>query len=292
MTAPGKPSPARTFGEPIAIRGPRGDWNSVRRDLAVHACAILYARLDDWRPERAGGPRLRALLGRDWARYLDLTHPEVRTRFASSRVLLKFAAGAALHVPPQAVELGYTPSGRPYLHGYDGVQISLSHTEDLLLVGLATGAVIGVDAERADRALYGAGLGRHLCTPREVELIEAMPAARRDPALVRLWTLKEAYSKAIGLGMQFRFTDFGFETDGTPTGVRRPDGTPGTGSEWSFRTYALLDRYTVSVAVGDSGFGVTTDTQAHTTLDDSIVDALAEALGADEAEQRTVDEWW
>ncbi|MFD8371446.1 4'-phosphopantetheinyl transferase family protein [Streptomyces sp. NPDC059688] len=276
----------------MMISGPRGDWNRVRGDLATHATAVLYAQLDHWRPERAGGPRLRTLLGRDWARYLDLTHPEVRTRFAASRVLLKFAAGAALRVQPQTVELGYTPSGRPYLHGYDGVQISLSHTEDLLLVGLATGAVIGVDAERADRTLYGAGLGRHLCTPREVQLIEAMAPADRDPALVRLWTLKEAYSKAIGLGMQFRFTDFGFETDGTPTEVRRPDGTPGTGSEWAFRTFSLLGRYTVSVAVGDSGFGVTTDTQAHTMLDDGIVDALAEALGADEPDHRRDDDWW
>ncbi|MFC3575165.1 4'-phosphopantetheinyl transferase family protein [Streptomyces yaanensis] len=292
MTAPGKASPGRAFGEPIVITGPRGDWNRVRRDLATHASAILYARLDDWRPERAGGPRLRVLLGRDWGRYLDLTHPEVRTRFASSRVLLKYAAGAALHVPPQSVELGYTPSGRPYLHGYDGVQISLSHTDDLLLVGLATGAVIGVDAERADRRMYGAGLGRHLCTPRETELIEAMAPEERDPALIRLWTLKEAYSKAIGLGMQFRFTDFGFETDGTPTGVRRPDGTPGTGSEWSFRTYSLLGRYTVSVAVGDSGFGVTTDTQAHTMLDGGIVDALAEALGAEENDRQGGDDLW
>ncbi|MEV0575697.1 MULTISPECIES: 4'-phosphopantetheinyl transferase family protein [unclassified Streptomyces] len=292
MTAPGKQSPGRTFGEPILISGPDGDWDRVRADLAEHACAVLYARLEDWRPERAGGPRLRALLGRDWARYLDLTHPDVRTRFASSRVLLKFAAAAALRVPPQAVELGYTPSGRPYLRGYDGVQISLSHTENLLLVGLATGAVIGVDAERSDRVLYGPGLGRHLCTPHEIELVEAMDPSERDAALIRLWTLKEAYSKAIGLGMQFRFTDFGFETDGTPTEVRRPDGTPGTGNEWAFRTFYLDGEYTISVAAGDSGFGGTGDTQAHTTLDGMIVDVLTEALGEDVAETPTDNEWW
>ncbi|WP_434597774.1 4'-phosphopantetheinyl transferase family protein [Streptomyces sp. A5-4] len=274
------------------MSGPKGDWNRVRADLAQHATALIYARLDDWLPEAVGGPRLRALLGRDWNRFLDLTHHEVRARFAASRVLLKFAAAAALRVRPQVVELGYTPTGRPYLLGYDGVQISLSHTEDLLLVGLATGATIGVDAERSDRALYGPGLGRYLCTPREVELLEALPVAERDPALVRLWTLKEAYSKAIGLGMQFRFTGFGFDTDDTLTGVRHPDGTPGTGSEWSFRTYYLEGPFTVSVAVGDAGFGVTDDTRANTMLDAGIVDALTEALGDEEAGPADDDEWW
>ncbi|GAA2077477.1 hypothetical protein GCM10009801_33610 [Streptomyces albiaxialis] len=266
------------------ISGPRGDWHRVRADLEQHASVVLYAHLGDWQPQRAGNPRLRALLGRDWPRFLDLTHPGLRTRFASSRVLLKFAAASVLSVAPQDIELGYGPTGRPYLRGYDGVQISLSHTDELLLVGLATGGVIGVDAERSDRSLYGPGLGRQLCTTNETELIEAMPLEERDAALLRLWTLKEAYSKAIGLGMQFRFTDFGFRPDGTPTEVRRPDGTPGTGDEWSFRTY-LLDasdgQYTVSVAVGDAGFGGTVDHVASTTLDATIVDALTTALGTD-----------
>ncbi|MFI6345324.1 4'-phosphopantetheinyl transferase family protein [Streptomyces sp. NPDC050560] len=277
----------------MEISGPSGDWSRVRADLEEHATAVLYARLEDWRPDRAGGPRLRALLGRDWDRYLGLTHPEVRLRFASSRALLKCAAAVALRVPPQTVELGYGPTGRPYLRGYDGVQISLSHTDDLLLVGLATGGVIGVDAELSDRSMYGPGLGRHLCTPHEVELIEDMPRDDRDPALVRLWTLKEAYSKAIGLGMQFRFTDFGFDPGNVPRGLRRPDGSRGSGDEWAFRTYSLAERYTVSVAVGEAGFGGTVDTAAETTLDMTIVEALTEALGTDEDDDPfESEEWW
>lgn len=271
------------FGELIRISGPDGAaWGEVREDLGTHGVALLYALLADWRPDRAGGPRLRALLGRDWARYLELTHPQVRVRFAASRVLLKFAAAAVLQVPAHAVELTYGPTGRPYLRGYDAVDISLSHTDDLLLVGMTTRGVIGVDAERADRRLYGPGLGKHLCTPHELELLEEFPEAERNDALVRLWTLKEAYSKAIGQGMQFRFTDFGFAAD-APATVNLPDGQPGTGSEWTFRTYGVDGGdYVVSVAVGDRGFGGTADTAAVTMLESSFVDALTEVLGEDE----------
>lgn len=269
------------FGDLIRIRGPESAWNEVRADLGTHGVALLYALLADWRPDRAGGPRLRALLGRDWARYLELTHPEVRVRFAASRVLLKFAAAAVLEVPAHDIELTYGPTGRPYLRGYDAVDISLSHTDDLLLVGMTTRGVIGVDAERADRRLYGPGLGKHLCTPHELELLEQFAESERNDALVRLWTLKEAYSKAIGQGMQFRFTDFGFGP-GTPAAVNLPDGRPGTGSEWTFRTYDVDGDYVVSVAVGDRGFGGTEDTAAVTMLESSFVEALTLVLGEDE----------
>ncbi len=271
------------FGELIRISGPESAWNRVRADLNAHGVALLYALLADWRPDRAGGPRLRALLGRDWARYLELTHPEVRVRFAASRVLLKFAAASVLEVPADVIELTYGPTGRPYLRGYDAVDISLSHTDDLLLVGMTTRGVIGVDAERADRKLYGPGLGKHLCTPHELELLERFPESERNDALVRLWTLKEAYSKAIGQGMQFRFTDFGFGP-GAPASVNLPDGRPGTGSEWTFRTYDVDGDYGVSVAVGDRGFGGTEDTAVVTMLESSFVDALTEVLGEDEPE--------
>ncbi|KFG06881.1 MULTISPECIES: 4'-phosphopantetheinyl transferase family protein [Streptomyces] len=281
MTARRTTAPSPSLGEPVRISGRDGAWDQVRADLEEHEVAVLHARLADWRPDRAGGPRLRALLGRDWDRYLEMTHPDVRTRFAASRVLLKFSAAVALRVPPQAVELGYGPTGRPYLRGYDAVDISLSHTDDLLLIGLATKGLIGVDAERADRPLYTRGLHRHVCTPHELTVLERLPAARRGAALVRMWTLKEAYSKAIGQGLRFRFTDFGFSGDGRPARVLAPDGAPGTGVEWQFRTFSVDGGFVVSVAVSDAGFGGTRDTDARTMLDPRVVAAVAEALGDD-----------
>ncbi|MEV7870626.1 4'-phosphopantetheinyl transferase superfamily protein [Streptomyces sp. NPDC088124] len=279
MTAPGRRTP--DLAEPITVPGPTADWRRVRADLERHGTAVLCARQDDWRPEGTG-TRLRALLGHDWQRFQELTHPRVRTRFAASRLLLKSAAAAALGVPPESVELGYGLTGRPFLRGYDGVHISLSHTDDLLLVGLATDGAIGVDAERADRVLYGSGLVRQMCTPYEARRIEAMPLAERNPALLRLWTLKEAYTKAVGLGLLLRFTDFGFSPDRTPTDVLRPDGTPGTVGAWAFHTLSYAGRYTLGVAVGDAGFGRTADPAAATALDPGIVDALLAAVGEEE----------
>lgn len=258
-------------------------WNQVRRDLRQSGSALLWARLSALGAKVPGDEALREVLGRDWSRYLELTHADVRRRYAASRLLLKYAAGAVLRSDPEQLELAYGPTGRPYLRGYDQIDISLSHTGDVLLVGLTTRGLIGVDAERMDRQMYGGGLGRHVCTPYELITLAALDERERNPSLVRLWTLKEAYSKAIGQGMNFRFTEFGFGPDGRPVQVQRPDGTIGTGDEWGFRSFVIDDAYCVSAAVYDAGFGTTAEMDVATMLDQDCVDAIEDALGDEEA---------
>jgi len=280
MTAARGPA-ARSLGKPIASSTAHTDWSHVRTDLRIHGTALVHGRLADWRPKDPDGPELRAVLGRDWARYRDITHEDMRGRYAASRRLLKYAAAAALRADARDLELMYGPTGRPYLRGCDQIDISLSHTDDLLLVGLTTRGLIGVDAERSDRRIYSRGLDRQICTPHERLTVSRLPLAERDPSLVRLWTLKEAYSKAIGQGLQFRFTEFGFGADGRPTQVHRPDGTPGTGDEWTFCTYVLGSdglEFCVSTAVYDAGLGRTLDAEITTMLDADAVAALNEAL--------------
>lgn len=235
---------------------------------------VVHARLDDWLPEDLDDPELAVTLGPDYKRFQAMTHHHVKARFVASRLLLKHVASRAIHAPPHTVELAYKPGGRPYLRGCDQIDISLSHTDDLLLVGVTRRGWIGVDAELADRKMLAPGIERQVCTPYEQEMLADTPEDERNAAMVRLWTLKEAYSKAIGQGMRFRFTEFGFGPSGRPVRVLRPDGSPGTGAEWSFGTHEVGGRYTASIALYDAGFGDVADTAAGTMLDEGLMEAL------------------
>ncbi|MFE9441196.1 4'-phosphopantetheinyl transferase family protein [Streptomyces sp. NPDC006602] len=147
----------------------------------------------------------------DRRRLAVLRHPLVRDRLLASRLLAKEVAAAALGTPPARITLAGEPGGRPTLAGRPGVGISLSHTAGLVLVGLCHGGRIGVDAERADRRLPAADtLCRHHCSPEERAWLASLPDAEREGELVRLWTLKEAYAKAVGLGMSLDFATHGF----------------------------------------------------------------------------------
>ncbi|MFY4718927.1 4'-phosphopantetheinyl transferase family protein [Streptomyces sp. LaBMicrA B280] len=284
MTAPQGSAIGPSLTVPVEVADFRDSaWQQVRRDLLESGSALLWARLSALGEQLPQDVALREVLGRDWSRYLELSHEDVRRRYAASRLLLKCAAGAVLRSDPEQLELAYGPTGRPYLRGYDQIDISLSHTGDVLLVGLTTRGLIGVDAERVDRQMYGSGLGRHVCTPYELITLSMLDERERNPSLVRLWTLKEAYSKAIGQGMNFRFTEFGFGPDGRPVQVQRPDGTVGTGDEWGFRSFVIDDAYCVSAAVYDAGFGTTAQTDVATMLDQDCVDAIEEALNDPQA---------
>jgi 4'-phosphopantetheinyl transferase len=100
----------------------------------------------------------------------------------------------------------------------------------------------------------------------------------RNATMVRLWTLKEAYSKALGQGLRFRFTEFGFALRGeSGAHLVRPDGTPTHDEGWAFGTFTVGGGHVVSAAVYDAGFGELADVSVGTTLDEGLLDVL---LGA------------
>jgi 4'-phosphopantetheinyl transferase len=278
-TTPDDPS---ALGRPIRLTGPEGPWQSFLEALSERGSALVHARLEDWVPDDLEDPALERMLGPDWTRFQAMRHRQVKARFAASRLLVKQVAGQAIQAPPETVELAYKPGGRPYVRGCDQIDISLSHTEDLLLVGTTRRGWIGVDAELSDRMMLTPGIERQVCTPYERTMIAQVPEPERNQEMVRLWTLKEAYSKAIGQGMRFRFNEFGFGPAGQPLQVLRPDGTPGTGDEWELGSCRVDDLYTVSWALYDAGFGDTADTRADTMLDAGLLETLI-SLGSPES---------
>ncbi|AUG78893.1 4-phosphopantetheinyl transferase [Kitasatospora sp. MMS16-BH015] len=271
------PNTPGMFARPIQVRGPDGPWEAVRAAVSRYGSALVHARMDDWLPTDLSDPLIPDQLGPDQVRFRRMRHPTVRARFVASRLMLKHTAGAVLGEPPHALELAYKLGGRPYLRGFEQLDVSLSHTADLLVVGLTRRGWIGVDAELRDRQMVGLGTEAQMCTRHEREELERIAEEQRNTALVRLWTLKEAYSKAIGQGMRFRFTEFGFgPRELQAADVRLPDGSPATGAEWTFRTALLQERYTVSVALYDAGFGEAGDGAHALRVEDGL---LAELLG-------------
>ncbi|MFI6152975.1 4'-phosphopantetheinyl transferase family protein [Kitasatospora sp. NPDC051170] len=262
------------------MAGPDGPWEPVRQDLAGTGTALVYGVLTQWSVHLREPERLREVLGRDWQRYQRIGHARAKERFLASRLLLRRTAAEVIGTTPDQVDLAYEPGGRPYVRGCDQIDVSLSHTQDVLVVGVTRRGRIGVDVELADRRMAGTASEAQGYTPYEREALDADAAERRNDLLVRLWTLKEAYSKARGQGLRFRFTEFGFALDGEQARLVRPDGGPvADGSAWTFGTVALEGRFVVSVAVFDAGFGSGSDLSVQTVLDEGLLEALLNSSG-------------
>ncbi|MER6141218.1 4'-phosphopantetheinyl transferase superfamily protein [Streptomyces sparsogenes] len=206
---------------PIPVpEGARGPWRPAREAFAAHGRAVVHSRWREWLPAGPGGHAValgaaaRGMLDdHDRRRLRTLPRPAARARFLASRLLLKHLVAAVTDTLPAAVCLAYEPGGRPYVAhpGAAGLEVSLSHTGDLLVAAVSRYGRIGVDVEPAGRPMRYADVGRRLCAPAEHAALAPLPEPERARALLRLWTLKEAYTKALGQGMRLAFAEFEFE---------------------------------------------------------------------------------
>ncbi|MEU1502910.1 4'-phosphopantetheinyl transferase superfamily protein [Streptomyces sp. NPDC005732] len=201
------------LGPPLHVAGPEGPWEEVHEQLTDRGQVLVHTTWGQWLAAALLDPGLRGLLGRDWPRYRQTAAPAGRLRFAASRMVLKHTAAAALQLPADALDLAYRPGGRPHLRGLAGTEVSLAHTDELIVVAVSRSGPIGVDAEPLTRRPSFELLHPYVCTPAEAAELAALPEDERTVRLLHLWTLKEAYTKALGHGMRRRFAAFGFSRD-------------------------------------------------------------------------------
>jgi 4'-phosphopantetheinyl transferase len=268
----------RGVPSPVHVAGPEGPWEAVHGDLEALGSAVVYATWGEWLTAALSDAGLRPLLGRDWPRYRRTEDAAVRYRFVTSRMVVKYTAAAALRTDPASLDLAYKIGGRPYIRGLDQIDVSLSHTDDVIAVGVSRTGRIGVDVEPAARRMSFELLHDHMCTPAEQAELVGLSEERKAAELLRLWTLKEAYTKALGQGLRLGFTEFGF---GLESGdLLAPDGSPAARGEWAFGTHRVLGRYLLSVACHDTGLDPDRDTAVGTMLDDGFMGAVEEMLAA------------
>jgi 4'-phosphopantetheinyl transferase len=142
------------------------------------------------------------------ARAGRFTFERDRRRFVARRVFLRRVLGGYLGVAPAAVGYRTVGTGRPELDPACGLSFSTSHSGDLAVVAVSRDRVVGVDIEAVRPIGDALDLARAFFTAREADALAATPFDRRSTAFLRLWTCKEAYVKAVGLGMTLAFSDF------------------------------------------------------------------------------------
>ncbi|MFJ5927377.1 4'-phosphopantetheinyl transferase family protein [Kitasatospora sp. NPDC092948] len=267
---------------PRQVTGADGPWEPVRADLDRHGVALVHSRLADWPAPPGGESELRRQLGRDWTRYRELAGRPHADRFRATRMLIKHVAATAVGAHPHELELAYGLTGRLYVRGCDQIDLNLSHTKGIALVGVTSLGLIGVDLEHEERRVYGSGIEPAMCTPDELRRLAHAPEPERNLQLLRRWTLKEAYTKALGQGLLFPFRHFGVDLPDSCGRARllRPDGDPVNEQGWTFHTRRLADGYLAGVAVRDDGRGRTPDTGLATALDRNTVQVLRERQAA------------
>lgn len=145
--------------------------------------------------------REEALLSPDeQARAAAFFHPQSRTRWIRGRAGLRRLLGRVLDCPPAHLTFGYGPYGKPFLEGVR-LRFNLSHSGALALVAVARDREIGIDLEGPGRGMDVLALAKRFFSVAEQQALTALAPEARLSAFLEVWTRKEAFLKAIGLGL-------------------------------------------------------------------------------------------
>ena len=129
-----------------------------------------------------------------------------RARYIVGRAALRCVLANQLDFSPDAVQFSYGKNGKPMLQGgRRNIEFNLAHSGGDAVIALANGAAVGVDIELLRPIADIESLARLVFSDverRELELAS-------DPVLAFLngWTRKEAYVKALGLGITAPLTE-------------------------------------------------------------------------------------
>ena len=161
--------------------------------------------------------------------------------------------GGVLGVAPSAVALVRGRRGRPELQDAS-LDFNVSHTCGMALIGIAdalpAGMRIGVDVEHSLRQVNADGLSRKFLSAREQAELAPLPADERRRGFLRLWTCKEAMSKATGDALTAPFRRLDVSLDSGPALVAGPP--PYTPADWALHAAVVPDGFLATVALWDS----------------------------------------
>ena len=134
-----------------------------------------------------------------------------RLLYVSSHAWLRRILASYLHCAhPAALRFEHAASGKPSLEKRfqtlpSPLHFNLSHTHGAIVIGLSMVGEIGVDVERVRPVLDIERLFSGVLHDTELQSLRAMGDDQRQLAFHRLWTIKEAYTKALGTGLAHPF---------------------------------------------------------------------------------------
>lgn len=183
------------------------------------------------------------------ARADRFTGPDDRRQYVRTRVALRTILSERLDVEPARLEIGCGPHGAPRVAWpHAELCFSVSHSGDLALIALACGRQTGVDVELVRRELDIERIATRWFHPRETARLQRHPPHQQRQAFFAYWTAKEAYVKALGLGLRKPLR--GFEIDvrdrSGPVLVSDPGEPVGA---WTLRALSIAPGYAATLAV-------------------------------------------
>jgi len=168
-----------------------------------------------------------------------------RTYLAAHILKRSMLSWADPHVHPLAWRFNQGPHGKPSIEGRTDLHFNISHCRGLAACALRFGRPVGIDVEWLGRPAP-IEVAQRFFSDDETNYLLRLPDAERHEAFFQIWTLKEAYIKAVGLGLSQPLRDFTVSPDRLVMRFVKSD--RGNAPAWRFHQSAQGRSYILAVA--------------------------------------------
>jgi 4'-phosphopantetheinyl transferase len=115
-----------------------------------------------------------------------------------AELLVRWILHAKLGLDINCIEFGISAFGKPFIKGLENINFNLSHSNEWVVCAFSR-LDIGVDIEKISSIKLE--IAKRFFTKEEYDRILSKDAHERIVYFYELWTLKESYIKALGLGL-------------------------------------------------------------------------------------------
>jgi 4'-phosphopantetheinyl transferase len=137
-----------------------------------------------------------------------------RHRYLLTRALVRTVLSRYVPVAPEDWVFSANAYGRPHIVNTEaadcGLSFNISHTEGLIVLGVAKGQCLGVDVENFATRNISTEIANRYFAPQEVAALGRTLRHRRHYRFFEYWTFKESYIKARGMGLSLPLDKFSF----------------------------------------------------------------------------------
>jgi 4'-phosphopantetheinyl transferase len=178
-----------------------------------------------------------------------------RVRWMTGRGWLRQLLAGYLDADPAELCFDQHVFGKPRLAApAPWLRFNVSHAEDIASFAVAHSREVGVDIERIREEVLGDRAERRFLSEREQAAIAGLPYELRLRAIFQCWTVKEAYLKASGLGLQVSMADL--DVCVLPDGRTRLNDRSAAAESGRWSVYAFDAGHDSTGAVAAEGSGM------------------------------------
>lgn len=176
-----------------------------------------------------------------------------RIAYAFSRATLRCVLSQYIAIEPSTIKLNYTLYGKPFLDPSQNAQqlhFNVSHTHHCVVYAITKNDEVGVDVEYVKKNIDYAAIAKHFFSSQEYALINQAHPSEKCDIFYRIWTCKEAFIKALGLGLSYTLNDFDVgELSNNSAKILRIKNDFEKSKNWSLFCWTPMDGYVAALAV-------------------------------------------